>query len=231
MPRRRWRNSRSAKRPPSNWRMSVSRVPAAPGSRTAIASCGCRPAKWIEHSAACRCSNWMGRRACARFSEPPHFGRRSRPLELAQCGDFALRRRTRVEGDTVGELTMRSTVNPEFLGLAATDPQMLTLHGLASYIDHLAAQQSGDRILRDRLLVAHCQAFCRDHRDAAGAALCVRPAAHHRSRNPHGGRRACLGVVFFLITRTIENGGQLFDLNPALVGWLPHRPSSAVLHV
>jgi len=28
-------------------------------------------------------------------------------------------------------------VNPEFLGLAATDPQMLTLHGLASYIDHL----------------------------------------------------------------------------------------------
>jgi lipopolysaccharide export system permease protein len=30
-----------------------------------------------------------------------------------------------------------------------------------------------------------------------------------------------LGVVFFLITRTVENGGQLFGLNPALVGWLP----------
>jgi len=30
-----------------------------------------------------------------------------------------------------------------------------------------------------------------------------------------------LGVVFFLITRTIENGGQLFDVNPVLVGWLP----------
>jgi lipopolysaccharide export system permease protein len=30
-----------------------------------------------------------------------------------------------------------------------------------------------------------------------------------------------LGVVFFLITRTVENGGQLFNLNPALVGWLP----------
>ena len=30
-----------------------------------------------------------------------------------------------------------------------------------------------------------------------------------------------LGVVFFLITRTIENGGQLFNFNPALVGWLP----------
>ena len=30
-----------------------------------------------------------------------------------------------------------------------------------------------------------------------------------------------LGVVFFLITRTVENGGQLFGLNPLLVGWLP----------
>ncbi len=30
-----------------------------------------------------------------------------------------------------------------------------------------------------------------------------------------------LGVVFFLVTRTVENGGQLFGLNPALVGWLP----------
>jgi lipopolysaccharide export system permease protein len=30
-----------------------------------------------------------------------------------------------------------------------------------------------------------------------------------------------LGVLFFLITRTVENGGQLFELNPILVGWLP----------
>jgi len=30
-----------------------------------------------------------------------------------------------------------------------------------------------------------------------------------------------LGVIFFLITGTIEKGGQLFGLNPALVGWLP----------
>jgi lipopolysaccharide export LptBFGC system permease protein LptF len=30
-----------------------------------------------------------------------------------------------------------------------------------------------------------------------------------------------LGVVFFLISRTLENGGQLFDLNPILIGWLP----------
>src|SRR5208283_269575 len=32
----------------------------------------------------------------------------------------------RIVGNTVAESTMRSTVNPEFLGLAATDPQLLT---------------------------------------------------------------------------------------------------------
>jgi lipopolysaccharide export LptBFGC system permease protein LptF len=30
-----------------------------------------------------------------------------------------------------------------------------------------------------------------------------------------------LGVVFFLITGMVEKGGQLFGINPAIVGWLP----------
>ena len=30
-----------------------------------------------------------------------------------------------------------------------------------------------------------------------------------------------LGVVFFLITGMVEKGGQLFGVNPVLVGWLP----------
>ena len=30
-----------------------------------------------------------------------------------------------------------------------------------------------------------------------------------------------LGIVFFLITGMVEKGGQLFGMNPALVGWLP----------
>jgi hypothetical protein len=28
-------------------------------------------------------------------------------------------------------------------------------------------------------------------------------------------------VGFFLVNRTIESGGQLFNFNPALVGWMP----------
>jgi lipopolysaccharide export system permease protein len=42
-----------------------------------------------------------------------------------------------VDSAMVDEVTIRSTVNPDFLGLAATDPDMLTLRGLKSYIEHL----------------------------------------------------------------------------------------------
>ena len=125
-----------------------------------------------------------------------------------------------VTGSEVDETTMRSTVNPEFLGLAATDPQMLTLRGLASYIDHLrrnsletASYEIGywSRIARLFAVIV--------------VTLLALPFVFGPLRTTGAGTRTVigvmLGVVFFLITRTIENGGQLFGLNPALVGWLP----------
>jgi len=126
----------------------------------------------------------------------------------------------RVESETVSGIMMRSTVNPEFLGLAATDPQMLTLRGLASYIDHLrrnsletASYEIGywSRIARLFAVIV--------------VTLLALPFVFGPLRTTGAGTRTVigvmLGVVFFLITRTIENGGQLFGLNPALVGWLP----------
>jgi lipopolysaccharide export system permease protein len=126
----------------------------------------------------------------------------------------------RIDSETVPETTMRSTVNPEFLGLAATDPQMLTLRGLASYIDHLrrnsldtASYEIGfwSRIARLFAVVV--------------VTLLALPFVFGPLRTTGAGTRTVigvmLGVVFFLITRTIENGGQLFGINPALVGWLP----------
>ena len=128
--------------------------------------------------------------------------------------------RIAIEGDTVSEVTMRSTVNPDFLGLAATDPQLLTLRGLASYIDHLrrnsletASYEIGywSRIARLFAVIV--------------VTLLALPFVFGPLRTTGAGTRTVigvlLGVVFFLITRTIENGGQLFGLNPALVGWLP----------
>jgi lipopolysaccharide export system permease protein len=126
----------------------------------------------------------------------------------------------RVSGDVISETTIQSTVNPDFLGLAATDPQLLTLRGLAAYIDHLrrnsletAAYEIGywSRIARLFAVIV--------------VTLLALPFVFGPLRTTGAGTRTVigvmLGVVFFLITRTIENGGQLFGLNPALVGWLP----------
>jgi lipopolysaccharide export system permease protein len=125
-----------------------------------------------------------------------------------------------VSGELRGEESMRSAVNPEFLGLAATDPQLLTLKGLAAYIDHLrrnsletAAYEIGywSRIARLFAVIV--------------VSILALPFVFGPLRTTGAGTRTVigvmLGVVFFLITRTVENGGQLFGLNPALVGWLP----------
>jgi lipopolysaccharide export system permease protein len=152
---------------------------------------------------------------------------RAARIEVADPGRWSLHNvatsrfeKDKVEGDTVGELTLRSTVNPDFLGLAATDPQMLTLHGLSSYIDHLrrnsletASYEIGywSRIARLFAVIV--------------VTLLALPFVFGPLRTTGAGTRTVvgvlLGVVFFLLTRTIENGGQLFNLNPALVGWLP----------
>jgi len=125
-----------------------------------------------------------------------------------------------VESELVSGITMQSSVNPEFLGLAATDPQLLTLRGLDSYIEHLrrnsldtAPYEIGfwSRIARLFAVIVVC--------------LLALPFVFGPLRTTGAGTRTVigvlLGVVFFLITRTVENGGQLFGMNPALVGWLP----------
>jgi lipopolysaccharide export system permease protein len=126
----------------------------------------------------------------------------------------------RVQGGLIGETTIRSTVNPDFLGLAATDPDLLTLRGLASYIDHLrrnnletASYEIGywSRIARLFAVIV--------------VTLLALPFVFGPLRTTGAGARTVigvmLGVIFFLITGTVEKGGQLFGLNPAVVGWLP----------
>ena len=125
-----------------------------------------------------------------------------------------------VESDLVSGIMMQSTVNPEFLGLAATDPELLTLRGLASYIDHLrrnsldtASYEIGywSRIARLFAVIV--------------VSLLALPFVFGPLRTTGAGTRTVigvlLGVVFFVISGTVAKGGQLFGLNPALVGWLP----------
>jgi lipopolysaccharide export system permease protein len=126
----------------------------------------------------------------------------------------------KVQGDTVAESTMRSTVNPEFLGLAATDPQLLTLHGLAAYIDHLRRNNLGTAAYEIGFWSRIARLFA-----VVVVTLLALPFVFGPLRTTGAGTRTVigvlLGVVFFLITRTVENGGLLFNLNPALIGWLP----------
>jgi lipopolysaccharide export system permease protein len=126
----------------------------------------------------------------------------------------------RVDSELVAETTMRSTVNPDFLGLAATDPGLLTLRGLASYIEHLRRNSLDTASYEIGYWSRIARLF-----GVIVVTLLALPFVFGPLRTTGAGTRTVigvmLGVVFFLINRTIENGGQLFGLNPAMVGWLP----------
>jgi lipopolysaccharide export system permease protein len=125
-----------------------------------------------------------------------------------------------VESDLVSGILMRSTVNPEFLGLAATDPQLLTLQGLHAYIAHQRRNSLDTAVYEIGYWSRIARLFA-----VIVVTLLALPFVFGPLRTTGAGTRTVigvmLGVLFFLITRTVENGGQLFGLNPALVGWLP----------
>jgi lipopolysaccharide export system permease protein len=106
------------------------------------------------------------------------------------------------------------------LGLAATDPDLLTLRGLASYIDHLRRNHLGTASYEIGFWSRIARLFA-----VIVVTLLALPFVFGPLRTTGAGTRTVvgvlLGVVFFLVTRTVENGGQLFGLNPVLVGWLP----------
>jgi lipopolysaccharide export system permease protein len=125
-----------------------------------------------------------------------------------------------VDADTRSQEIMQTTVNPDFLGLAQTDPQLLTLRGLASYIDHLRRNHLETAVFEIGFWSRIARLFA-----VIVVTLLALPFVFGPLRTTGAGTRTVigvlLGVVFFLITRTVENGGQLFELNPMLVGWLP----------
>jgi len=126
----------------------------------------------------------------------------------------------KIESEVVPEVTMTSSINPDFLGLAATDPDLLTLRGLWSYIDHLRRNSLGTASYEIGFWSRIARLFA-----VIVVTLLALPFVFGPLRTTGAGTRTVigvlLGVVFFLITRTVENGGQLFNVNPVIVGWLP----------
>ncbi len=126
----------------------------------------------------------------------------------------------RVEANSAKEVTIRSTINSAFFGLAATDPDLLTLRGLAAYIDHLRRNSLETASLQIGFWSRIARMFA-----VVVVTLLSLPFVFGPLRTTGAGTRTVvgilLGVAFFLVTKVIENGGQLFGLNPVLVGWLP----------
>ncbi len=145
-------------------------------------------------------------------SDPQHW--RMHNVATTRFGD------DRVQSSTDNEVTIRSTVKADFLGLAATDPDLLTLRGLASYIDHLRRNSLDASFYEIGYWSRIARMFA-----VIIVTLLALPFVFGPLRTAGAGTRTVigvmLGVVFFLVSRTVENGGQLFGLNPALVAWLP----------
>jgi lipopolysaccharide export system permease protein len=145
-------------------------------------------------------------------ADPQHW--RMHSVATTRFGD------DHVDSSVADEVTIRSSINPDFLALAATDPDLLTLRGVASYIDHLKRNNLDTSFYQIGYWSRIARMFA-----VVIVTLLALPFVFGPLRTAGAGTRtvigAMLGVVFFLITRTVENGGQLFGLNPALVGWLP----------
>ncbi len=145
-------------------------------------------------------------------ADPGHW--RLQNVEITRFGG------DQVDSDRLAEQSMNSSVNPDFLALAATDPDLLTLHGLWSYIEHLRRNSLGTAVYEIGFWSRVARIFA-----VIVVTLLALPFVFGPLRTTGAGARTVigilLGVVFFLITGMVEKGGQLFGLNPALVGWLP----------
>jgi lipopolysaccharide export system permease protein len=118
------------------------------------------------------------------------------------------------------EREVRTTLSPEFLGLAIAEPDSMGLRDLRAYISHLRRNdlQSGkfETALWSRLarLVA-----------VLLVVMLALPFSVGSLRNSGQGARTVIGVLigagFVLLGQTLESSGELFNLAPWLVGWIP----------
>lgn len=126
----------------------------------------------------------------------------------------------RVSASRQGSAELSTRLSPEFLGLAVLDPESLPGRGLYTYIQHLQANGLDSR--------AYETAFwARIARTAAVAVIVVLavPFAFGPMRSTGTGARTVvgimIGVVFFLLARMLESGGEVFSLPPFAIAWLP----------
>ncbi len=111
-------------------------------------------------------------------------------------------------------------ISPEFLGIAVVDPLSLPIRGLWRYVQHLRANGLESRSWEVAL-------WSRISRSLSTVLLCMLavPFVFGPLRSAGAGSRTAIGVmvgvVYFLINRTLENSGDVYGLDPLLVAWAP----------
>jgi lipopolysaccharide export system permease protein len=127
-------------------------------------------------------------------------------------------RRVESRGSVSEELGTK--FNVDFLGLAVTKPLSLPLPDLYAYVRHLQANDLDSRAWEIAF-------WSRIARLVAAVVVCVFavPFALGPLRSAGAGGRTVLGimagVLFMLLTQTLENSGRVYELNPLLVAWGP----------
>ncbi len=115
---------------------------------------------------------------------------------------------------------VESTVSPEFLGIAVVNPNELPIRGLYRYVQHLRSNGLESRSWEVAL-------WSRIARSLSTVLMCMLavPFVFGPLRSSGAGSRTVIGivvgVVYFLVNRLLENSGDVYNLNPLLVAWVP----------
>lgn len=133
----------------------------------------------------------------------------------------------RTEARSIDRLVTDAKFNADFLGVAVTEPGSLPLVDLYAYKEHLKANDLDSSVWEIAF-------WSRISRLVAAVVVCVFavPFAFGPLRSAGAGARTVLGimagVLFVLLTQTLENSGQVYGLNPLLVAWGPTLLLSAI---
>lgn len=120
----------------------------------------------------------------------------------------------------VPRLVTDQKFNADFLGMAVTSPESMPLGDLYAYKAHLKANNLDSSVWEIAF-------WSRISRLVAAIAVCIFavPFAFGPLRSAGAGARTIMGimvgVLFVLLTQTLENSGQVYGLNPLLVAWGP----------
>jgi lipopolysaccharide export system permease protein len=113
-----------------------------------------------------------------------------------------------------------TVVTGEFLGMAASDPDELSLRELHAAVGYLQRNQQDDRAYRFAFWsnIARIVAI-------PLAVLLALPFMFGSLRSSGGGAKATLGLVmgmgYFILQRLVASGTIAFALDPLLLAWLP----------